>query len=112
MNMAIDLEKIIEGAADYEDGETGMSRCVELYCKDRGIDEQIAEKAYQIWFTREARGAGIPLSVIEGKTKLSDHFSSEYIESQIHPKNTTLGSANQVDSSLDAESGVLSFDQD
>lgn len=33
-----------------------------------------------------ALDAGIPLSVIEGKTKLTDHFSPDYIESQAFPK--------------------------
>lgn len=31
---------------------------------------------------QSALDAGIPLSVIEGKTKLSDHFSKEYIAKQ------------------------------
>lgn len=31
------------------------------------------------WFKQEALSHGIPLSVIEGRTKLSDHFSPEYI---------------------------------
>jgi len=34
------------------------------------------------WNKQSALDAGIPLSVIEGKTKLSDHFSEEYIKSQ------------------------------
>lgn len=33
-----------------------------------------------------ALGAGIPLSVIEGRTKLTDHFSPEYIRTQCDPK--------------------------
>lgn len=28
----------------------------------------------------DALAAGIPLSVIDGKTRLSDHFSKEYID--------------------------------
>lgn len=31
---------------------------------------------------RAALEAGIPASVIDGKTKLTDHFSREYIDSQ------------------------------
>ena len=31
---------------------------------------------------QNALDAGIPLSVIEGKTKLKDHFSQEYIDYQ------------------------------
>lgn len=34
---------------------------------------------------QSALDAGIPRSVIEGKTKLNDHFSPEYIESQCFP---------------------------
>lgn len=33
-----------------------------------------------------ALAAGIPLSVVEGRSKLTDHFSKEYIRSQTHPK--------------------------
>jgi hypothetical protein len=32
---------------------------------------------------QSALDAGIPLSVIQGKTKLTDHFSREYIDMQI-----------------------------
>lgn len=34
------------------------------------------------WNKQSALDAGIPLSVIEGKTKLSDHFSQDYINSK------------------------------
>lgn len=51
------------GAADNERAcPNGAGRCPE--CNDN------------------ARYAGIPLSVILGKTKLTDHFSKEYIRSQ------------------------------
>ena len=33
-----------------------------------------------------ALNAGIPLTVIEGKTKLLDHFSQEYINKMINKK--------------------------
>lgn len=42
------------------------------YCKD----------CYKAMQKQSALDAGIPLSVIEGKTKLTDHFSQEYIDSQ------------------------------
>ena len=45
--------------------------------------------AEAIW-RQGALDAGIPLSVIEGKTKLSDHFSEAYIESQCAPKGRPL----------------------
>lgn len=35
-----------------------------------------------------ALDAGIPLSVIEGRTKLTDHYSPEYIRHQCDPKQT------------------------
>lgn len=38
------------------------------------------EACYRKAFVQGAIDAGIPMSVIEGKTKLSDHFSNEYIE--------------------------------
>lgn len=41
------------------------------------------ESCYNKAFIESALNAGIPLSVIEGKTKLSDHFPREYIEEQI-----------------------------
>lgn len=45
-------------------------------------EEYIDEEQYQTEeeFKQAALKAGIPLSVIEGKTKLSDHFSKEYID--------------------------------
>jgi hypothetical protein len=36
----------------------------------------------EAWAKQSALDAGIPLSVIEGKTKLSDHFSEDYINAQ------------------------------
>lgn len=40
-----------------------------------------------------ALAAGIPLSVIEGRSKLSDHFSADYIRAQIDPKAAQEGGA-------------------
>ena len=37
---------------------------------------------YQFEWVKSALEAGIPRSVIEGRTKLTDHFSQEYIDSQ------------------------------
>ena len=75
----IDLNAIIEGAWEYEDGETGTEKCIRAYCRDHGIDESIAEQAVREAFKQGALEAGIPLSVVEGRSKLSDHFSPEYI---------------------------------
>lgn len=38
-------------------------------------------------FRDGALDAGIPLSVIEGRTKLKEHFSQEYIDAQCGRKN-------------------------
>lgn len=40
------------------------------------------EDCYQKMWKQGARDAGIPELVIEGKTKLRDHFSQEYIDHQ------------------------------
>jgi hypothetical protein len=77
-----ELDKIIEASGDLEDGETGTQRCIEIYCERNGLSEEIAAQAYRRHFNREARAHGIPQSVIDGKTKLSDHFSKDYIDQQ------------------------------
>lgn len=46
------------------------------------IDCAECDKAWR----EAALGAGIPASVVDGKTKLRDHFSPEYIASQKNPK--------------------------
>lgn len=76
------INKIINGAIEYEDGETGEDRCIERYCEDNGIDEEICELAQQIAFERSASQAGIPLKVIRGEKKLKEVFSKEYINYQ------------------------------
>jgi hypothetical protein len=45
-----------------------------------GLSEEIADRMEQISNTLSAMSAGIPLSVILGKTKLRDHFSQDYID--------------------------------
>lgn len=55
---------------DHDDGEPIRPECP--YCQE--------------WFVQSALQAGIPHSVIEGKTKLTDHFSPEYIRAQCYPK--------------------------
>ena len=73
------IDQILKGSLDYEDGEMGMRRCIEAYCRDHGIGEAMQNAAIDEALKRAALDAGIPLSVIEGKTKLSDHFSPDYI---------------------------------
>lgn len=69
-------------AAQYADEGVSMARCFELAGEQLNLPEELVEWAYQTAFTLEALEAGIPLSVIEGKTKLSDHFSPDYIKAQ------------------------------
>lgn len=78
------LAGLVEDAVDaYEDGTVGTAKCVEAYCTEHGISPETAEKAIAYSFREGARAAGIPLSVIEGRSKLSDHFSPEYIKSKV-----------------------------
>lgn len=69
------INQIIDKSADYEDGETGADACIDLYCEEEGIAEEI-----EVYTEREALAAGIPLSVIRGEKKLSDVFSQNYID--------------------------------
>lgn len=52
-------------------------------------DGYVCEAHCLEWMQREAQKAGIPISVIEGKTRLRDHFSQEYIDSQCGRKQPT-----------------------
>jgi hypothetical protein len=58
---------------NYSDGETSFDDILRLQCED--LIEIIVKEDEK----KGALAAGIPLSVIEGKTKLSDHFSENYI---------------------------------
>lgn len=76
------LREVIKGSSDYADIDICASKAIELYCEDNGLSQEIAEAANYLFEKEEALNAGIPLSVIEGKTKLTDHFSQEYIDFQ------------------------------
>jgi hypothetical protein len=56
--------------------------CGKALSEDHHSDESgdYCWPCYEAAMKQSALDAGIPLSVIEGKTKLSDHFSKEYIE--------------------------------
>jgi len=69
--------------AENEDGDTGTHKLVERYCELHGIPEWLGNKVLNELWKEWALSAGIPLSVIELRTKLLDHFSEEYIASQI-----------------------------
>ena len=51
-----------------------------MRCEHEEYDHECNECIEE--FKSRAIEAGIPLSVIEGKTKLSDHFSQDYINEQ------------------------------
>jgi len=80
------LKKVDEYVVENSDGETDTFTLVEQYCERFGIPDDLYEKICQEIWKQEALDAGIPLSVIEGKTKLSDHFSPEYITQQCGKK--------------------------
>jgi hypothetical protein len=63
-----------------------MHTCIKNYCEDNGIDEDTMELAQTLAFKQGALRAGIPLSVIEEKTLLTDHFSNDYINLMIGKK--------------------------
>lgn len=63
------VEEIIEKSAEYEDGETGMARCIQMYCKDNLISEDICQQAQKFAFEQSALDAGIPLAVIRGNER-------------------------------------------
>ena len=68
------FNRIMNLCADWEDGETSGSKLIDMACTSLGLDEDVAEWAFKIAFTQGAQEA-----VIEGKTKLSDHFTPEQI---------------------------------
>lgn len=69
-----------EAVSMYEDGEVGIDRCVQLYCEKYSIDEITCEAIIRVYKIEAAVSYGIPRSVAEGKTKLKDHFSQDYID--------------------------------
>lgn len=67
----------------------------DVKCDDCGVDAHdlraddsgtYCEACYRKTFVESALSAGIPMSVIEGRSKLSDHFSKEYIAHKIGRK--------------------------
>lgn len=75
-----ELLKLADDSAEHEDGETGLLRCCEIEAERRGLTPEIALQAANLAFRRDAISAGIPASVVDGKTKLRDHFSESYID--------------------------------
>lgn len=73
------VAEILKGSEEYADGETTVFECIEAYCLDHGYSEVIMDAAYAKEIRSSALAAGIPASVIDGKTDLKDHFSQDYI---------------------------------
>ena len=48
------LDKIIEAAADLEDGETGLHYCIEEYCEKMGYPDEMCEAAQDRAFFQAA----------------------------------------------------------
>ena len=66
-------------ALDFHDeGCSGFHEAAKLM----GLPEEVAEWAERVSMQTSALEAGIPLSVVLGKTKLRDHFSQDYIDYQ------------------------------
>lgn len=82
---------IIQCAIEHEDGTIGLDNCLEYVGSQlkqiaptivhTKIDELI-EKIQAKEFVDGALNTGIPLSVIKGHTKLTDHFTIDYINSK------------------------------
>jgi hypothetical protein len=76
------IDKIIEDALDLEDGETGTFDCVLLLLKDSGLDDEligdIADAAAKKWERDSALACGIPLDVIEGRSKLNPRYYNTF----------------------------------
>ena len=68
------IKYIIDMSGNYSDVDVSATECIELHC------EELKELAIKKYMKDQALAAGIPESVIDGKTKLTDHFSQEYID--------------------------------
>lgn len=71
---------IIAGSMNYCDESTSGLR---EFGEKVGLPEELVEWAEEMEFTLSALEAGIPLSVITGKTKLTSHFSQDEINRNI-----------------------------
>lgn len=77
-------EAMIEEASKGYDGPEGpsMDELLEDVAKEWFLPPYVATAASAYDTLCQALKAGIPRSVIEGKTKLTDHFSQDYIDMQ------------------------------
>lgn len=72
-------DQIDRGVSDLSDGETSVHDHALQYCEAQGWTSEVADEWYRRWFRAEAIAAGVPASVVDGRTRLTDHFSPEYI---------------------------------
>lgn len=73
------FKSIIKNAQQYEDGTLGLTQCVERYCEEHDVALNLGYEAVDWYMAQEALSHGIPASVVQGKAKLRDYFSEEYI---------------------------------
>lgn len=79
------LRGVLKASEQYADIDVGVEDCVRLYIRhDRPeylcVVDALAEACSRLAFVEGALEAGIPMSVIEGKTTLRDHFSQADID--------------------------------
>ena len=55
-------------------------KCLSFDVSYIGDDQILCENCYIEFVSQSALNAGIPFSVVQGKTKLTDHFSQDYID--------------------------------
>lgn len=57
----------------YEDGETGMAGCIDLYAEENDVNRSMADFLTEYAHLQGALEAGIPLAVVLGQRKLNDN---------------------------------------
>ena len=75
----LNITAILKGAMDYADEDTDG---IKEFCEENNIPEEVCEAAEHQAMVESAMAAGIPMSVILGKKKLTDYYTQEYIDLQ------------------------------
>lgn len=73
--------KFIELLQEFERWSDGENVVLEadIFCEERGLHPAYADAIVEVLMDRAALAAGIPASVVFGYSKLSDHFTQDYI---------------------------------
>lgn len=71
------ISQILKGAMHYADEDTDG---IKEFCQENLIPDEICEAAERQHMVQSAALAGIPMSVILGKEKLTEHFTQDYID--------------------------------